>query len=294
MKLSKSARDTVTGYGLLLPALVLYGTFVLVPLIYGFYITLHDWDGFTEMKFVGLGNYIALFQTSEIYEVISHNLYYAVGTVVGKNILAIILALLLNRQFKGLTVIRTIYFLPAVMSFVAIGLLWSWLYNPTFGLINSILSKFGLVTDPILFLGDPKLAMPSLILVDIWRWTGYHAVIILAGLQTVPNDLYESADLDGATGLQRLFYITLPQIRPMIITNLTISTMGAFSIFDLVYVMTKGGPYNSTRVLSTYMYEITFGSDSRFGYGSSVAYVLLFIIIIVSVLQSILMAKTED
>ena len=294
MKLSKTFRDNFEGYLLTSPALVLYILFVLTPLIFGFYVTLHDWDGFTTMKFVGLKNYVTLLKNPTTWTVISHNLQYAAGTVLGKNILAIFLALLLNRKFKGVTIARTIYFIPVVMSFVAIGVLWSWLYNPTFGLINAILLNLNLISSPILFLGEPGLALNSLIFVDIWRWTGYHMVIILAGLQTVSADLYEAADIDGANAVNKLFSITIPQITPMIITNLTISTMGAFSVFDLVHVMTKGGPYNSTHVLSTYMYTITFGSESRFGYGSSVAYILLAIILIISLGQSWLMKKTDN
>lgn len=294
MSVKKSIKDATSAYSLMVPALILYVTFILVPLIFGFYITLHEWDGFTDMKFIGLANYINIFKNPVIYEVLSHNTVYALGTVISKNIIAIFLALLLNRQFKGVTFFRTVYFIPVVMSFVAIGILWSWLYNPTFGLINVILLKTGIIKESIAFLGDPSIALWSLILVDIWRWSGYHTVIVLAGLQTVPKDLYESAGLDGATGFQRLVYITLPQIRPMIITNVTISLMGAFSVFDLMYIMTKGGPYNSTRVISTYMYDITFGSESRFGYGSSVAYILLFIIIIISIAQSKFMAKSDE
>jgi ABC-type sugar transport system permease subunit len=205
---------------------------------------------------------------------------------VGKVGLALLLALLLNHSLKGISVFRGIFFTPVVISFVAVGILWQRIYDPNIGLLDGLLQTLGLMHTPIDWLGNPNLSLFSIILVDIWKWTGYHTVIYLAGLQIISRDFYESADIDGATAWQKLRYITLPQLRQMTIINITIACMGAFSVFDLVYIMTNGGPYQSTSVLLTYMYNITFASsNSNFGYGTTVAYLLFVIILAISIVQ---------
>ena len=281
---------------MLLPAALIFLGFTVYPLIYGFYISLNQWDGFTDMKFIGLQNYVNIFQDKLFVTSLVHNLEYAVVTVIGKIVLSLLLASLLNSKIKGITAFRTIYFIPVVISFMAIGLMFQLLLDPNVGLVNGLLMNIGIIKEPILFLADTNLALPTIMAIDIWKWVGYQTVIFLAGMQTISPDLYEAAEMDGATSWKKFRYVTIPQLRSVMIINLTLCVMGAFSVFDLPFVMTNGsgGPLNSTHVLMTYMYKITFGgSNSNMGYGSAVAYVVLIIIMVVSLIQSKYSAKDE-
>ena len=288
-------RKSYEAYILIAPAFLLFGVFILYPLVFGFGVSFFKWDGFNPMQFVGVSNYIEAFNDPAFVAALGHNAQYAIGSVVGKILISFVIAYLLNRRFRGQTFFRAIFFAPVVLSFVAVGALWQRLYDPILGIINQFLQGINVIDQPIQFLADPKLALWSLVFVDVWKWTGYHAVLFLAGLQTIPEDLYESSSLDGANAWQKLIHITIPQIRSIILLNVTIALMGAFSVFDLVYVMTKGGPYQSTNVILTYMYEKTFASSSsNFGFGSSVAFIMFAIILVITIGQTKAMSKTDS
>lgn len=288
-------KDSIIAYILLSPALLLYSVFIFCPFLYGFFISLNQWDGFTDMKFVGLSNYLGILKDELFYNAAWHNVLYAAGTVIGKVGISLFIALLLNRRGKGLTFFRVVFFFPVVMSFVAIGVLWQRMYDPNLGLLDMFLLKTGIVSRPIEWLADPGLALWSLVMVDIWKWAGYHTVLFLAGLKTIPTDMYESSYIDGAGSWKKFRYITIPQLMPVTLINITVSLMGAFSVFDLVYIMTKGGPYRSTEVMMTYMYDTTFGgSGSNFGYGSAVAYILFVFILIITIIHTKFMNKQDS
>jgi ABC-type sugar transport system permease subunit len=274
---------------LLLPALLLFAVFTLYPIINGFFFSFMEWDGFSDGKWTGLSNYTKAINDPFVWEALTHNVYYAFFTVVGKVVFGLLLAILLNQKLKGISVYRTIIFIPVVLSFVAVGLLWSWIYNPVFGLLNNFLGLFGFPSNTA-WLGDPKLALGALIVVDIWKWAGYHMVLFLAGLQNIPGDLYEAATVDGASRKQSFFHITLPLMVPIIIINTTIAIMGAFNVFDIVYVMTNAGPYHATEVVMTYSYSQAFKLHS-FGYGAAISYLLLLIIAIVTAIQLFFMKR---
>lgn len=274
---------------LLLPALILFFVFTLYPIIIGFYYSLLNWDGFSEPEFIGFGNYARALGDPYVWQSLLHNAQYAVFTVAGKVVLGFFLALLLNQRLKALVLYRTSMFFPVVLSFVAIGILWSWIYNPVFGLINHLLNSLGFHVQ-IAWLGDPKYALMSVITVDVWKWFGYHMVLFLAGLQGIPSDLYEAARVDGASRLQSLLKITLPLMMPIVIINVVIATMGAFNVFDIIYIMTQGGPYHATEVIMTYTYQQAFHFRS-FGYGSAISYVLLLLVGTVTLIQLSFMRK---
>lgn len=276
---------------LLLPAIILFIIFTLYPVITGFYYSLLNWDGISESQFVGFGNYERALEDKFVWQGLLHNLYYAIFTVAGKIVLGLFLALLLNQKMKGITIYRTAVFIPIVLSFVAVGILWTWIYNPVFGLFNNLLGLFGFQTQ-IAWTGDARFALASVIAVDIWKWFGYHVVLFLAGLQSIPSDLYEAARVDGATRRQNFRRITLPLMMPIIIINITIATMGAFNVFDIIYVMTGGGPYHATEVIMTYTYQQAFQFHS-FGYGAAISYVLLVLIATVTFFQIRLMRKFD-
>jgi ABC-type sugar transport system permease subunit len=283
-------RRNLAPYLWVLPAVLIYAVFKLGPMLGGLYLALLQWDGIEPAKFVGLQNFTRMLDDEVIGMALLNNVKYAVGTVAGKMVLALLLALLLNGALRGRTVYRTALFLPVVMSFVVVGILWSWLYNGQFGLINSLLRGLGL--DFLIFdwLGDTRIALWSLMLVDIWKWYGFHMVIFLAGLQTIPAELYEAARIDGAGRWHQFWHITLPLLQPTMLVNVTLSLMGAFNVFDIPYVMTEGGPANSTMVMALHIYVRGF-KFYRFGYSAAMSYVLLTLVTILAAIQMRLMAR---
>jgi ABC-type sugar transport system permease subunit len=272
---------------LLLPLIILFGAFTVYPFLYGIFISLHQWDGFGTQKFIGLNNYIHALTDKALYAAAIHNVQYALGTVTGKLLFSFLMALLMQRVFRGVTFFRAVFFVPVVFSTTTVGVLWGRIYDPILGLLDNFLMKIGIISEPILWLGEPKLAIWSLVIVDLWKWIGYHTVIFLAGLTTIPDELYESASIDGANALHKVFFITIPQMRGIILMNMTIALMGAFSVFDIVYIMTKGGPYKSTEVILTYMYNQTFeAGNTNYGYGSTIAMLLFLIILCITIIMN--------
>ncbi len=276
----------------ILPALVLYSVFKLGPLIGGLVLSVLRWDGIEDPVFVGLQNFERIFSDDIVGLALTHNVLYALGTVTGKIVLALFLALLLNQGMRGRAFYRTSLFMPVVMSFVVISILWSWLYNPDFGLINSLFKSLGLDFLALNWLGDTDIALGALIIVDIWKWYGFHMVIFLAGLQTIPVELYEAARIDGASNRQQLRYITLPLLKPVMVVNVTLSLAGAFNVFDIPFIMTQGGPANATMVMAVHIYLRGF-KFYRFGYSAALNYVLLVIVTLVSALQLRLMSSND-
>jgi ABC-type sugar transport system permease subunit len=276
----------------ILPALLLYLVFKLVPMISGLYLSLLDWNGIDPPTFVGLRNFARMFSDEIIGLALLHNTLYAFGTVAGKLIVSLGLALLINQALRGRAIYRTALFMPVVMSFVVVGILWTWLFNTQFGLINTLLRTLGLQFLILDWLGDPNVALWSLIVVDIWKWYGFHMVIFLAGLQTIPNELYEAARMDGAGRWQQFWRITLPLLQPVILVNVTLSLMGGFNVFDIPYVMTEGGPANSTIVMALHIYIRGF-KFYRFGYATALSYVLLTLVTIIAAIQMKMMSRSS-
>lgn len=277
----------------ILPALAVYGVFKLYPLVSGLQMSLLRWDGIEEPRYIGLRNFEKILSDPMTGAVLMNNVHYAVGTVLGKIVLSLFLAILLHQALKGRTFYRTSLFMPVVMSFVVVGVLWSWLFNPQFGLINSLLRGLGLGVLVQDWLGDAAVALNSLILVDIWKWYGFHMVIFLAGLQSIPDELYEAARIDGASVWQQFLHVTLPMLQPVMIVNVTISVMGAFNVFDIPFIMTAGGPANATNVMALHIYIRGF-KFYRFGFSAALSYVLLVIVTLVAAIQLKLMTSGDN
>lgn len=277
----------------ILPAILVYGIFKLVPLVSGVYMALLRWDGIEEPRFIGLRNFEKILNDKLTLLVLGNNVEYAVLTVIGKIALSLFLAIMLNQALRGRTFYRTSLFMPVVMSFVVIGILWRWLFNTEFGLLNNLFESVGLGFLAQDWLGDTDIALKSLTLVDIWKWYGFHMVIFLAGLQAIPGELYEAAKIDGASVWQQFRHVTLPMLQPVMIVNVTISLMGAFNVFDIPYVMTEGGPANSTNVMALHIYLRGF-KFYRFGFSAALSYVLLTIVTLVAALQLWLMTRVDN
>ena len=265
------------------PALIVFCIFSLLPLLVGVWLSFVSWDGIGAIRPVGLQNYVDALHDGKFWQSMVHNVIYALGTVVGKVGLGLLLAILLNQPLFGRAVFRTALFLPVVLSMVVVGLLWSWIYNWDFGLANSILTDLGLGSLKQDWLGNPNLALGALMVVDIWKYFGFHMMIYLAGLQGIPSELYEAARIDGAGSRQLFLRITLPLLLPVTAINLVLATLSAFNVFDIVYVMTGGGPFMATNVAMVEIYQQAF-QFGHFGYAASMSIVLFAVVSMISLI----------
>ena len=290
-RLSAHAQVLAAAYIAVAPALILFGLFVIIPVLEGLWVSFHQWDGLSPMVWNGLDNYSYVLQDGIFWEAMWHTILFAIVTTVAKNVLGLGLAVLLNRPMRGRSFFRTVAFVPVLLAFVMIGILWSWIYNPLFGILDQFLRAVGLGFLVQGWLSDPGVALFSIMVVDIWKWTGFHMVVYLAGLQQVPNELLEAAAVDGATNWQRFWHVTVPLLRPVIVFNVLLSVVGGFvTTYDLVYVMTGGGPFHSTEVALTWIVSTTLKFLSV-GEGSAMSVVLLAIVGSIGLAQVLLMTR---
>jgi multiple sugar transport system permease protein len=272
---SQRGQDLLTAYLCLAPWLIGLVCFVLGPMIFSFGLSFYESDLLITNYFVGLQNYQDLFSDPLFYHSIQITAIYAFTSVPLSVITAMVIALLLNQKIPALGLWRTIYYLPTVISGVAISILWLQIFNPRAGMINNFLAIFGIQGPAWLF--DSHWALPAIILMSLWS-VGANVLLYLAGMQGIPTTYYEAATIDGATAFRRFWHITIPMLTPTIFFNVTISLIGAFQFFTQALVMTKGGPNNATLSMVLYLYRKAF-EQIRFGYASATAWVLFAIII---------------
>lgn len=276
------------GYLFITPALIILAVFLFLPIIESFLMSLTNWDiygisNWKRIRFIGLENYLKLFQDRIFLQSLFNTAYFVFVGAPLSMAASLFMAVILNEKFvRFKTFFRAAYFAPVVTTIVAVAVIWRWLYNPDYGLFNWALRSLGI--PPIDWLSDVRLAMPSLILMSIWKGFGYNMIIFIAGLQTIPEALYESARIDGANWWKCFRYITLPGLRHTILFVTIITTIGYFQFFAEPYVMTKGGPLNSTISIVYYMYNQGF-KFFKLGYASAIAYVLFGIIFCFTMLQ---------
>ncbi len=278
----KLNRYSVAGFGFVLPAIVLFTAFIFLPMIYAFWISLQKWDILRPPTFVGLDNYESLMVDPVFRASIINTLYYTIGTVPIGIVLSLTLAIFLNRQIRFRYIFRSALFLPVVTSMVAVGLLWRYMFAGEYGVVNYVLTLLGF--PPQNWLVDPMLAMPAVIIASIWRHVGYNMVIFLAGLQGIPEHLYEAAAIDGANRWSSFWRITLPLLRPTTLFVVVMSIINSFRSFELIYVMTGGGPGYDTQVLVLYLYSEAF-QLKHMGIASAAAYILFIILMVLTILQ---------
>jgi ABC-type sugar transport system permease subunit len=267
------------------PFYFIFLAFGLLPIIFSLGVSLYDWRGTTPGAYVGLTNFQLLLRDPAFYTALRNTVIVWLGSVPPMIMLALVFAVLLNSQrvrFRGF--FRTVYFLPVVTSLVITGLIFKFLFNPTFGLANRLLEPFGIASTNML--ADPTWMKPVLILALLWRWTGNDMVIMLAGLQSIPGDLYEAARVDGASGPQMFWHITVPLMRPVILFDAIISTIGTFNLFAEPFVLfgQDGGIGQAGMVTGTLLYQNAF-VYFKFGYGAALAWVLALIIFVLSMIQ---------
>lgn len=273
------------------PALFFYILFVIKPIIETVNLSFHQWNGATPtMKFVGLKNYIEIFNDPVFYKAIGNNIIWILFTIFIPVMMGLVFAvMIMQKSVKFKFLYRLTYFMPNIVSLVAVGIIWTWMYNPEFGIINTIVQKLGFSQGPIDFLGDENLVIWSLVITGSWTCYGFNMVVFIAALQGVDKSYFEAADIEGATAFQKFRYITIPLIRGTIVLLVVNSLIGSFKVFDLVYIMTKGGPYHSSEVMSTYMFNSAFNMN-YYGYGAALAVVLA---IIVAICAGIFIKRTE-
>lgn len=280
---NKKLKKYLKGYLFILPNFIGFFVFMAVPIIMGFVISLTDYNGFNQFNFIGLSNYIKMFQDEYFLVSLWHNLLYTVVTVPGTIIVSLLLALLVNRGIKGSKLFRTMYFLPHISSMVAVGIVWAMIFNPYTGPINQVLKAIG-IENPPMWLAGSNTALLTIMIIAIWKQSGYYMIILIAGLQAIPNHLYEAASIDGANGFVKFFKVTLPMLSPTMFMVLILNIINSFQVFDLINVMTDGGPGRSTNVLVYRIYQEGF-QNLKFGYASAMAYFLFLIVLIVTLIQ---------
>lgn len=270
-------------YSFILPNLIGFAIFTLVPMVFSLALSFMNWDGANQISWAGLDNFRRLL-TDETFQIsLGNTLFFVSGNVPLTMMASLGLALLLNQKLRGRNFFRTTFFFPYVASLVAVAVVWNMLFFPSAGPVNQALSSLG-VQDPPRWAASVQWAMPTVIMASVWKGMGYYMIIYLAALQSIPSTLYEAAAVDGANGWQRFRHITLPMLTPATFFISVMLIISSFKIFDLIMVMTGGGPGRATNVLVIHIYNTAF-REFRFGYSSSIAMVLLIMVLGITIVQ---------
>ncbi len=282
MNIPKKFRSNIAGYSMASPYIIHFAVFVAFPLIFSFILIFHKWNIFTPMKPVGLGNFERLFQDVMFFTALKNTLVFLAIHIPLQIGVALLLAVLLNSKIKLRGMFRAMYFMPVVVSGVVTSLLWQQLYAYETGLLNNLLMKIGL--SKVAWITSPELAMPSIAIMASWKGLGFYVVLFLVGLQSIPKYLYEAADIDGAGSFRKFFDITLPSLKNTMVLVVVLSTIGGFSLFVEPFVITGGGPMNSTISVMLYIYNQAF-VFGHMGYAAAIGFFFAFIILIVVLIQ---------
>jgi multiple sugar transport system permease protein len=275
--------DGLPAFIFLSPTLIVFSAFILFPVFFSFYLSFQKWNMFSgNTTFVGLDNYISMFKSEEFWQVLKNTAIYTIGTIPLNMVFSLFIAYILNKKIIGKKFLRTAFFAPVIISPVAAALIWRWLYDPNFGLINYVIAFFGI--GAVNWLNDPSAAMFALIIMGVWKTFGINMVLFSAGLQGIPESYYEAAEIDGAGKWAKFWNISIPMLAPTTFFIMIMSMISSFQVFDIVYVLTSGGPLGSTKVLVFYVYEYAF-KFFEMGYASAVSYVLFAILFILTMLQ---------
>ena len=279
-------------YGFTLPALILIGIIVVFPLVYNLFMSMNSWFVASGRgpEWIGLKNYTTLLTDGRFWNSLKVTFLFSIGALSAEIILGTSLALFLNREFRGKNIVKLIFLFPIAATPVAVSLIWGMMYNYDLGIINILLQNLGL--KPLLWLASPDLVIPALIITDTWQWTPLILLIVLANLESLPTDPFESARVDGANIFQIIYHITLPMVRPAIVVAAMIRSIDAIKTFDMIYVMTQGGPDIASENLNLYIFQTGF-SYFRMGTASSLAIVLFAIVLAFNVFLA-LIRKSGD
>ena len=274
----EGCKSNIIGFYFILPALIGTFIFIVLPIFCSFALSFTDWDLLNEIKFIGIDNYKAVLTQPIFFQILINTLVYAISTTIFAVIIPLIIASIINSKIRGSEAFKTIYFLPFITPAVVIAIVWAWIFDPNIGGVNAILKT------NLTWLYDTRLAMPVLIFVSVWKLIGYNVVLFLTGFSAIPQNLYEAAKIDGAGGSKCFWHITLPLLKPTTYFVTLVTAISSFQVFDLIFVMTEGGPQNSTNVIVYSIYKYAF---EYFDVGKScaLAYILFLVIFILTLLQ---------
>lgn len=265
----------------MVPAMTIYITVVVMSAIYSIFLSFFKWNGLGKMSFVGFKNYINLFTKDMVFrQAMINNLIWIALTVVFTMSIALLLAVMLNKKMKGRIVYRAIFYFPYMLSWVVVGIVWKWIYNPNIGFLDEVMHALGMGDKTIVWLSEPKIALYCVFIAALWQGIGQPMLYFLAGLQGIPKDLYEAAEMDGAGPIAKFFHVTVPQLKETFVIVFATLVISSLKVYDVVYVMTNGGPMNSTQTLASYMYSQTF-NYSNLGVGSAIATIMMLIMMVI-------------
>jgi ABC-type sugar transport system permease subunit len=273
----------------ILPTILFFLVFIAMPFFRALGISLTEWAGYDQPRFVGLQNFGNLLQDRVFWISLKNTFLFAGVTTVLQTVIPLLVAVLIHAGWRGSIFFRTVLFVPVIISFVVSALLWRMIYDANFGVLNNLLIAIGLEAWTHPWLAEPETVMPSIILVSLWQSLGFYMLIFYAGLQGIPAELYESASLDGANTWQRLLFVTVPMLWPITTVVIVINIIGGVKVFELIYVMTTGGPNHASEVLGTYLYVTAFGATGggspSMGYAASIGVVILILAMIGTIIQ---------
>ena len=288
----KSKKIDLGAFAFILPGLLIYLSVIVVPVFYSFFISLFDWNGIGEMKFQGLGNYVALFTQDKVFPIaLKNNLIWILLTVVLTTTVSLALALLLNNKFHGRTFFRAFFYFPSVIALIAVAIIWRWVYDPTMGFINQFFKALGIPFAQS-WISAPKVSLYVVFFAALWQAVGQPMILFLAGLQSVSADVLEAATIDGAGPVKKFFYVTFPLMKETFVIVLATLIVAAMKVFDIIQGLTGGGPNNSTETMATYMYSQTFRYNNV-GTGTAVACVMVLMMMVVIVPYIAFTAKDD-
>jgi multiple sugar transport system permease protein len=278
--LSRRARRLLTGYLYLVPVIVVLAGTVLFPILKAMHMSLYNHVLIKpqEYRYIGLGNYVRLLHDDVFWLSLWNSFVWVFGSVSFQFLGGFVAALLLHQSFRGRALVRTVTLLPWIIPGVVVALIWEFIYQPNYGLLNDALARAGWMRERVAWLANPSLAMPAVVFTNIWRGVPFFAIMLLAGLQAIPTELYEAARVDGASVIQRFRYLTLPLLRPIIVVATATRIIWTFNYADLIFVMTSGGPANATQITSTYTLLQAY-SNLDFGYAATLSVALLLIML---------------
>lgn len=291
-KMSLNRRNTLIGLSFILPNFIGFLCFILIPVLYSFVLSFAKWDGFNDMEFAGLSNFRQIFKDRVFFPALGHTINYTVFTVLFSMLAALGLAILLNRKMKGTNFFRSAVFFPYVASIVAVGAVWNAMFMKDAGPVNAFLRFLGVVNPPGWF-ASVDWAMTGVIIVSVWKNMGYFMLIYLAALQDIPTTLYEAAEIDGASKWAQFKSITLPMLTPAHFFVFMMLTINSFKVFDLIFVLTDGGPGSATKMLANFIYDQSFVSWN-YGTASAASMVLFLIVGSITVIQFRVEKKFND
>lgn len=276
----------------LLPALVIFIIFVIMPIGRSFFYGFYSWNGLSAPEYIGFKNFQEILTDRIFWHSFKNNIIVVIASVFGQIPIGLIIAIILNKKMKSSSFFRTVFFLPMILSTVVVGLLWSTILNSQIGILNAMLNKIGLGRLAMDWLGNPRIAIYTICFVIVWQFFGLYMIIFLAALQNIPSEIFEAANVDGASEWCKLVHITMPMIWDSIMAAVVLCIAGSMRTFDLVFVMTKGGPAQATELMATYMYNKTF-EVYKYGYGSAVSLIIFIISFSFIIISRRLMSQRE-